>query len=158
MALFTEFFGRAEKWRWTKVRIGTVFKKLCRVASRFTADASGGLISTVDDYAAFGQMMLGQGTHGPHRILSARSLEMMTTNQLTPDQVAAASAFLDGRGWGLGLSVIPDRGFGWDGGCGTSWASHPRPGALGMTQRLVYPISSGIDVDFWTHVQEALRG
>jgi CubicO group peptidase (beta-lactamase class C family) len=98
---------------------------------------AGGLVSTIDDYLAFGQMMLSQGKHGGERILSRLSVELMTTDQLTPEQKAApslVSGFLDGHGWGFGVSVITRRDdiaavpgrYGWDGGLGTSWYSDPR--------------------------------
>src|SRR2546428_10942089 len=50
---------------------------------------AGGLVSTIDDYLAFGEMMLSQGKHGSERILSRLSGELMTTNQLAPEQKAA---------------------------------------------------------------------
>src|SRR5262249_35645829 len=40
---------------------------------------AGGLVSTVDDYLAFGQMMLRQGKHGGERLLSRLTIEAMTT-------------------------------------------------------------------------------
>jgi CubicO group peptidase (beta-lactamase class C family) len=94
------------------------------------------LISTVDDYLAFGQMMLNLGQHHGQRILSRHSVETMTSDQLTEAQRADASArFIlgDNRGWGFGLSMVTRRDdiaavpgrFGWDGGYGTSWASDP---------------------------------
>ena len=39
----------------------------------------------VDDYLAFGQMMLNGGRLGNQRILSRLSVETMTTDQLTPE-------------------------------------------------------------------------
>lgn len=47
---------------------------------------AGGLVSTVDDYLAFGQMLLNKGQYGNKRIVSASSVELMTTDQLTPAQ------------------------------------------------------------------------
>ena len=44
------------------------------------ADADGGLVSTVDDYLAFGQMMLDKGRYGGRRLLSRLSVELMTTD------------------------------------------------------------------------------
>src|SRR5207248_7822584 len=67
---------------------------------------AGGLVSTIDDYLAFGQMMLNQGKHGSERVLSRLSVELMTTGQLTPEQKTASSlisGFLDGHGWGFGV-------------------------------------------------------
>jgi CubicO group peptidase (beta-lactamase class C family) len=96
-----------------------------------------GLVSTIDDYLAFGQMMLSQGKLGNDRILSRLSVELMTTDQLTPEQKAVSGlvpGFFDSYGWGFGVSVITRRDdiaavpgrYGWDGGLGTSWYSDPR--------------------------------
>src|SRR5437870_9258074 len=52
--------------------------------------AGGGLVSTIDDYLAFGQMMLSLGKHGNERLLSRPSVEAMTSDQLTPGQKAAS--------------------------------------------------------------------
>lgn len=128
-------------------------------------DAGGGLVSTVDDYLAFGQMMLDGGTYRGERILTRTAVEAMTTNQLTPEQQASGGFFLDGgREWGLGVSVLTDADdvavgagrFGWDGGLGTSWYSDPSKGLVGilMTQVLGFP--SRIDSDFWTSVYQAI--
>jgi CubicO group peptidase (beta-lactamase class C family) len=127
--------------------------------------ASGGLVSTVDDYLAFSQMMLNTGKHGRERILSRPSVELMTTNQLTPEQRAATGVFLgDNRGWGFGMSIITKRDdvaavpgrFGWDGGLGTSGYSDPKEEmvAILMTQRM--PPSSDLFGDFWTSAYQAI--
>ncbi|KAA2255938.1 beta-lactamase family protein [Solihabitans fulvus] len=100
------------------------------------AAGGGGLVSTADDYLAFGQMMLNNGRHGGERILSRPSVRAMTTDQLTPAQKAVSSlvpGYFDTHGWGLGLAVVTGRDgvaavpgrFGWDGGSGTSWAADP---------------------------------
>jgi CubicO group peptidase (beta-lactamase class C family) len=106
-----------------------------------------GLLSTVDDYLAFAQMMMNKGTDGKNRILSEVSVKEMTTNHLTPEQMAMGSAILGpSGGWGLGLSVVakPDRytsvpgRYGWNGGLGTMWWSDPSRGlvAILLTQRM----------------------
>lgn len=126
----------------------------------------GGLVSTVDDYLAFGQMLLNQGKLGNERILSRPSIELMTTNQLTEQQMQAANAFLgDVQGWGFGLSVITGRNeiyttpgsFGWAGGYGSSWTSDPKEElvAILMTQ-LCFPEAGGILQDFLTGVYQAI--
>jgi CubicO group peptidase (beta-lactamase class C family) len=109
-------------------------------------DAAAGLVSTVDDYLAFGEMMLRQGRHGRERILSRPSVDLMTTDQLTPEQHATAGPILGDRGWGFGVSIVTRRDdvsavpgrFGWDGGFGTSWASDPAEDMVSimMTQRM----------------------
>jgi len=131
-------------------------------------DAAGGLVSTIDDYVAFGQMMLEKGKHGSERILSRPSVELMISDQLTSSQRAAAGLFLgDNRGWGFGISMITRRDdvsavpgrFGWDGGLGTSWYADPTEEmvAILMTQRLAGPQSPGIDLDFWTSVYQTIE-
>jgi len=45
---------------------------------------SRGLVSTVDDYLAFGKMLRTKGAHGGRRILSRPSGRDMTSDQLTP--------------------------------------------------------------------------
>src|SRR5262245_16003872 len=47
-------------------------------------DGGAGLVSTADDYLAFGQMLLDKGRAGRERILSTLSVEAMTTELLAP--------------------------------------------------------------------------
>ncbi len=134
---------------------------------------AGGLASTVDDMHAFGRMMLDRGARGPERILSRASVELMTTDQLTPEQKAASPFFpdfWDARGWGFGVSVFTRRHelgrspgtFGWDGAFGTSWYVDPSEGLVGilMTQRqpdwLREPAMPAIVGDFWTSAYQAI--
>lgn len=135
-------------------------------------DAAAGLVSTVDDYLAFGRMLLDNGavSHGgaaDGRILSRPTVQTMTTNQLTPEQLAGANVFLgDHRGWGFGVSMVTGRDdiaavpgrFGWDGGYGTSWGSDPHEGliAILLTQRLATAEPSPVHADFWTTVYQAI--
>jgi CubicO group peptidase (beta-lactamase class C family) len=132
------------------------------------ASGGGGLVSTVDDYLAFGQMMLNQGKLGRERILSRPSVELMTTDHLTPQQKAVSGffpGFWDNRGWGFGVSVVTRRDdvasvpgrYGWDGGFCTSWSSDPREEMVGilMTQ-LLFPQSLGVHADFWTSTYQAI--
>ncbi len=132
--------------------------------------AAGGLVSTIDDYLAFGQMMLNQGKHGSERVLSRPSVETMTTDQLTPEQKAASGlvpGYFDSHGWGFGVSVVTRRNdvaavpgrFGWDGGLGTSWYSDPREDMVTilMTQRAwTSPSPPGVCLDFWTLAYQAI--
>ena len=133
-------------------------------------DARGGLVSTADDYLAFGRMMLNRGEHEGERVLSRSSVGLMTADHLTPEQRAASDSipvFLEGRGWGFGVSTIPgdtatpaSGRYGWEGGLGTSWSSDPSKDMVGilMTQRLAGPDSPRIDVDFWTRAYAAING
>ena len=47
--------------------------------------AGGGLVSTLDDYYAFYRMLLNKGRHGDTEILSRTAVELMTSDQLTPE-------------------------------------------------------------------------
>lgn len=99
-------------------------------------DASGGLISTVDDFHAFTQMLLAGGAG----VLSPAAAAEMTTDQLTPEQRAAAVDFLGpDTGWGYGMSVGSGR-YGWAGGLGTLWSTTPADGTISilMTQRALW--------------------
>jgi CubicO group peptidase (beta-lactamase class C family) len=51
---------------------------------------AGGLVSTIDDYFAFSRMMLNKGRHGREQILSRATVELMTADQLTPEQRAGS--------------------------------------------------------------------
>lgn len=131
-------------------------------------DGGAGLVSTVDDYLAFGRLMLNKGKNGSERILSRPSVEAMTTDQLTPAQKAASdfAGLWESHGWGFGVCVVTRRDgvaaspgrFGWDGGSGTTWASDPAEDlvAILMTQRAAFPPTSAVYLDFWTSVYQAI--
>lgn len=133
-------------------------------------DGAAGLVSTVDDYLAFGRMMLEKGRYGKgERLLSRPAVEVMTTDQLTPAQKAASAPLggdWDTRGWGFGVSVVTGRDsvsavpgkYGWDGGLGTTWASDPAEEmvAVMMSQRARFPVFSAAYLDFWTLAYQAI--
>ena len=131
---------------------------------------AGGLVSTADDFLAFGQTLLDSGRHGRDSLLSRPSVETMTTDQLTPEQKAVSGlvpGFFDTHGWGFGVSVVTRRDglaavpgrFGWDGGMGTSWYSDPKEDLVGilMTQRAwASPSPPHVCLDFWTSAYQAI--
>jgi CubicO group peptidase (beta-lactamase class C family) len=90
---------------------------------------AGGLVSTVDDVLAFARMMRDGGAD----VLTPASVRAMTTNHLTPEQIASGGFLLNGLGWGYGVAVDLDTGrYGWDGGYGTTWFNDPRSGRIGI--------------------------
>lgn len=97
---------------------------------------SAGLVSTIDDYFRFATMV----RDGGQRLISAASIDQMTTNLLTDDEIARGGIILGGRGWGLGISVAvhPDEvsqtpgRYGWEGGSGTSWFNDPNSGVTAI--------------------------
>lgn len=130
-------------------------------------DASGWLVSTIDDYWSFVSMLLAGGTGQGERILSPESVALMTTDRLTSSQREASHVFLgEHGGWGLGLEVpatgssdqpLP-YGIGWDGGTGTTWHSSLESGvtAIAFTQRqATSPAPPPVLQDFWAGVNAA---
>ncbi|MDA0207120.1 MAG: serine hydrolase [Acidobacteria bacterium] len=63
-----------------------------------------GLLSTATDYARFLQMMLNGGELDGTRLLSPKTVELMTTDHLQ------GLEFRPGQGFGLGFSVVKDLG------------------------------------------------
>lgn len=133
-------------------------------------DAAAGLVSTVDDYLAFAQMLLGGGRRGDVRILSRPSVSAMTTDQLYMGQKVVPDFFPGDpatRGWGFGMAVVTGRDdlaaspgrFGWFGGYGTSAHVDPAEGLIGvlMTQQEVTELPPRIERDFWTSVYAAIN-
>lgn len=140
--------------------------------SRPPAFPSGGagLVSTVDDLAAFGRMLLAGGRlPDGSRLLSRASVEAMTTDQL---DVAGGHPGIspDGAvGWGFGVGVQVRRvgvtrsvgTYGWDGGLGSSWANDPTERLVGVV--LSTDMFTGADAlplplqDFWTTVYTSLE-
>jgi CubicO group peptidase (beta-lactamase class C family) len=92
-------------------------------------------LSTVDDWHAFGQMLLAGGVHRGRRVLAEDSVAAMMTSHVDggPDHM-----FLDGQGWGFGGSVdirakqrwnVLGR-YGWVGGTGTAGYVVPSSGTV----------------------------
>ena len=88
--------------------------------STYTTPASfhsggGGLVSTVDDYYRFCQMLLNQGELDGARIIGPKTLELMTLNHLPGGEDLSTRALgsfsetaNDGIGFGLGFAVLTD--------------------------------------------------
>ncbi|GAC1382587.1 MAG: serine hydrolase domain-containing protein [Ginsengibacter sp.] len=120
-----------------------------------------GLSSTAYDYAVFMQMLLNGGTYNNHKILSRRSVEMMTSGQLK------AGMFGDDN-FGLGFLISSEKSaakgpryagsFSWGGYYGTTyWADpHAHLVCLFMTQQT--PNShSDIEAKFESIVYSSLK-
>lgn len=96
-----------------------------------------GLVSTIDDYSKFVNMMLGKGTLGNVRILGRKTVEIMTRNNLTPKQLEMYDwDTIKGYGYGNLMRVMMDvpasqslgseGEFGWDGWLGSYVAMDPK--------------------------------
>ena len=91
-----------------------------------------GLLSTAEDYATFLQMMLNGGTFNKQRILSRKSVELMTVDHLG----SIESPWTNGVGFGLGFWIVKDLGkrgtlgsegeFGWGGAYHSTYWVDPK--------------------------------
>ena len=101
----------------------------------------GGLVSSLNDYARFAQMILDGGQYDGKRYLSMRAFELMTTDHIGPDSGVARDYYYfpgDGFGYGYGLAVRTDPGnarpppagsigeLKWDSGSGTYFGVDPK--------------------------------
>jgi CubicO group peptidase (beta-lactamase class C family) len=129
-------------------------------------DGGAGLVSTVGDYLAFGQMLLAGGRHQGRPFLAAELVAEMTADQLTAEQRGTAGPILDDRGWGYGVSIIDPpaaagtgpAGYGWNGGFGTAWVNDPAEDLVAVlcTQVLIMPGSGEVEAGFWATAYRAL--
>jgi CubicO group peptidase (beta-lactamase class C family) len=86
--------------------------------------ASGGMVSTMADFARFAQMLLDGGKFDGKTYLSPKSFAMLTTDHVGPGADVGRDFFYfpgDGFGFGLGLAVRTDPGNG----------RPPPPGSIG---------------------------
>ncbi len=97
----------------------------------------GGLFSTVKDYSRFAQMLLHGGTLDGVRILGRKTVDLISTDHLTPEQRKGDCWDTQrGYGYGLGVRVMtnPERAdingcvgeWGWDGAFGNWFCVDPK--------------------------------
>jgi CubicO group peptidase (beta-lactamase class C family) len=99
---------------------------------RVAFSGGAGLLSTAPDYARFLQMMLNGGELNGTRLLSRKTVELMTTDHLG----AISVPWVGGTGFGLGFSVVKDVGargspgsvgeYGWGGAYHSSYWVDPK--------------------------------
>jgi CubicO group peptidase (beta-lactamase class C family) len=131
-----------------------------------------GLWSTVDDYLVFARMLLGDPA--VPALLRGETLAMMTSNQLTPDQRAAARMFgqplfAAGHGYGMGVAVVlnPEKAdpmrcrggigtIGWPGAYGGWWQADPndRSVLIFLSHNMVElsQMARGIGLGVWSAI------
>ena len=107
---------------------------------------SGGLVSTVSDYFRFLQMMLNGGELDGTRLLGKKTVELMTVNHIGDETVWLRGP---GYGFGLGFSVLRDRGlagnpasegsYGWGGAYCTFFWVDPIESVIGVMMTQVRP-------------------
>jgi CubicO group peptidase (beta-lactamase class C family) len=131
-----------------------------------------GLWSTLDDYLVFARMLL-RDSEVP-ALLREETLAMMTSNQLTPEQRAAArmfgqSLFAAGHGYGMGVAVVlePEKAdpmrcrggvgtIGWPGAYGGWWQADPTDRSvlifLSHNMLELSQMARGIGLDVWSAI------
>ena len=117
----------------------------------------GGLVSTIDDYLHFAEMLRGRGTLGDVRLLAPKTIEMMTMNALPGDlasmgQPVFSEVSFDGVGFGLGVSVTLNPGlaktassigdYGWGGMASTMFWVDPVMDMVTIFMTQLVPSSS----------------
>ena len=90
---------------------------------------SGGLLSTIEDYFRFAQMMLNGGEANGKRFLKASTVELMRTNVLAEGVTVGSDSSQPGIGFGLDFAIVMDpvaaktpegrNSFYWNGAFGT---------------------------------------
>ena len=115
---------------------------------RVSFSGGAGLLSTAKDYARFLQMMLNGGSLDGRRVLSRKSVELMTVDHLN------GIPFRAGQGFGLGFSVVTDLGargqpgsvgeFGWGGAYHSTYWVDPPEGLVVVYLTQLIP-ANGLD-------------
>ena len=118
-------------------------------------DGGSGLVSTTEDYLKFAQMLLNGGKLGDVRILSRKSVELLSSNHLRKEVLNRTGAdddyVTEGIGFGITVGVISDTGltgqygsngmYFWGGAASTIFWIDPAEElvAVAMTQLLASP-------------------
>jgi len=111
-----------------------------------------GLSTTVSDYANFLSMFLNKGTYKNKRILGRMTVELMLTNQLTPDMaISPCPPQPDDFQFGLGFALETEKNdylspfstgtFSWGGAFNTHYWADPKEKLIGLlfTQEYLSP-------------------
>jgi CubicO group peptidase (beta-lactamase class C family) len=109
---------------------GTVGQGAYLKGPRKSFSGGAGLLSTAGDYARFLSMLLNGGELDGRRLLSRKSVELMTVDHLD------GKPFREGQGFGLGFQVVKDLGargapgsvgeFGWGGAYHSTYWVDPK--------------------------------
>jgi CubicO group peptidase (beta-lactamase class C family) len=121
-----------------------------------------GLFSTAGDYARFVQMLLNRGELDGVRLLSPKTVELMTTDA-TADLKDPLSP---GMGFGLGFAVVRDLGatgaigstgmYFWGGILGTSFWIDPKERMIGVMMMQLFPNRDDVNEVFQTLAYQAV--
>lgn len=135
-----------------------------RRGSKVYFSGGGGLHSTAEDYLRFCQMLLNGGKAGESRLLSRKSIELMTVNHIGNSQIWPT---LSGNRFGLGFRVLTDLGkaahlgslgsYGWGGAFGTYFWIDPKEEMAGILMVQIRPYSHlNLRMDFQNLATQAI--
>jgi CubicO group peptidase (beta-lactamase class C family) len=142
------------------------------LAENYGAAAFGGhsISATADDYVRFAQMLLNKGELNGVRLLSPKTVELMTMNHV-PERALANQgpiALSSGTGYGLGVSVLSDpaqRGnigsageFGWSGAASTHFLVDPKEDLIAIYLTQLMGGDFALRAEFVTLVYQAIIG
>ena len=132
------------------------------LASEVYFSGAGGLMSTADDYARFAEMLLEGGQLGGKRLLSPKTVELMSS-VFVPDTVPGRTP---GVGFGLSVRIITDPiaaghrvsagSYGWDGLYGTHFWIDPKEKVVGILLIQTANSNRQLDRDFEGAVMQSI--
>jgi CubicO group peptidase (beta-lactamase class C family) len=133
-----------------------------RLVSTTYFSGAGGLMASAEDYAQFGEMLLEGGQLNGKRLLSPKTVELMSS-VFVPDTVPGRSP---GRGFGLSVQVVSDPvtsgyrvstgSFGWDGAFGTHFWVDPKEKIVGILMIQTDNPNRQLDRDFENAVMQSI--
>ncbi len=123
----------------------------------------GGLVSSARDYMRFAQMLLNEGELNGVRILSPKTIELMTSNHLGDIPMGFGRR---GVGFGLGVAVVKDPGetgeigsageYNWGGAAGTTFWVDPVENLIGLWMVQSLPHRTRLRSEFKVLTYQAL--
>jgi len=133
-----------------------------RMVSTTYFSGAGGLMASAEDYAQFGEMLLEGGQLNGKRLLSPKTVELMSS-VFVPDTLPGRAP---GRGFGLSVQVVTDPvtsgyrvstgSFGWDGAFGTHFWVDPKEKIVGVLMIQTDNPNRQLDRDFENAVMQSI--
>ena len=121
--------------------------------------------TTIGDYALFAQMLLNKGQLNGVRLLSPKTVELMSMNHL-PGPAMAAGGVRPGTGYGLGVSVLLDPAaagnlgsvgeFGWSGAANTHVFIDPKEDLVAIYCTQLMLTDFGLRSEFATLLYQSI--
>ncbi len=156
--------------RWVRIpttyhRAGDALEKAKdqnRLVSKTYFSGGGGLLAGAEEYARFGEMLLEGGQLNGRRLLSPKTVELMSS-LFVPDTMPGRTP---GRGYGLSVQVVNDPvaagyrvspgSYGWDGAFGTHFWVDPKEKIVGVMMIQTDNPNRQLDRDFESAVMQAI--